>query len=103
MGAILDPTQLPEKIAELLRLIGLLRVVHTSDIELAVGVDPATMLSTGRVAQLPRQSATMLSMSDRPIRVPPDERVSMAALDVGALEVARSLSRALLDALGSRG
>jgi hypothetical protein len=102
MGAILDATQLPEQIADLLRLVGLLRVVDTSEIAVAVGVDPAMMLSTGRVAQLPRQSASMLSTSDRPVRVPPDEHVSSAALNVGALEVARSLSRALFEAVGSR-
>ena len=93
MGAILDPAQLPEQIAELLRLVGLLRVVDTKEMAVAVGVDPVMMLSTGRVAQLPRHSASMLSTSDRPLRVPPDEYLSSAALNVGALEVARSLSR----------
>src|SRR6266542_1586174 len=60
MGSILDPTQLPEQIAGLLRLIGLLRVVESRHVAIGVGVAPAMMLSMGRVAQLPRQSATML-------------------------------------------
>jgi hypothetical protein len=102
MGAILDPAQLPEQIAELLRLVGLLRVVDTKEMAVAVGVDPVMMLSTGRVAQLPRHSASMLSTSDRPLRVPPDEYLSSAALNVGALEVARSLSRMLFEAVGGR-
>lgn len=96
MGSILDPIQLPEQIAQLLRLIGLLRVVETSQVAIGVGVDPATMLSTGLVTQLPRQSATRLSMSGHPLRVAPDELVTVAALDAGALEVARSLSRELV-------
>jgi hypothetical protein len=102
MGPILDSTQLPEQIAGLLRLVGALRIVETSEIALAVGVDPVMMLSTGRVAQLPRQSAIMLSTSDSPVRVRSDERVSAAALNTGALEVARSLSRALHEAVESR-
>jgi hypothetical protein len=102
MGAVLDRTQLPDQIAELLRLVGVLRVVDAGQIAVAVGVDPAMMLSAGRVAHLPRQSASKLSMSDRPLMIPPDEQVSSAALNVGALEVARSLSRALLEALDNR-
>jgi hypothetical protein len=96
MGSILDDIELPKQIAGLLRLIGQLRVVDTPNVAIAVGVQPTTMISTGRVAQLPRQSAGMLSMSDQPIRVHPDELVSQAALGVGALELARILSRALL-------
>jgi hypothetical protein len=102
MGSILDPTELPEQIAGLLRLIGLLRVVDSDQVAIGIGVEPTLMLSTGRVAQLPRQSATMLSMSDRPVRVHPDELVTVAALDIGALEVGRSLSRALTEAVGAR-
>ena len=102
MGSILDATQLPEQIADLLRVIGLMRVIQSRHVAIAIGVDPATMLSTGRVTQLPRQSASMLSMSDRPVRVPPDELVTTAALDVGAPEIARSLSRVLLEVVNAR-
>lgn len=102
MGSILDATDLSEQIAGMLRLIGSLRIVESSQVALGVGVDPTMMLSTGRVAQLPRQSATMLSMSECPIRVPPDELVTIAALDVGATEVARALSRSLLEAIAAR-
>lgn len=102
MGSILDPAELPEQIAGLLRLIGLLRMAESRQVAIGIGVDPAIMLSTGRVAQLPRQSASMLSMSDRPLRIAPDELVTMAALDAGALEVGRLLSRALLEAFRAR-
>jgi Domain of unknown function (DUF4062) len=97
MGSILDGTELPTQIAGLLRLIGHLRVVESPSLAIAIGIQPTMMLSTGRVDQLPRQSASMLSMSDKPIRVHPDETVSQAALDVGAPEVAQILTRLLLD------
>lgn len=101
MGAVLDQSHLPNQIATLLRLVGSMRLIDSSNIAIALGVDPAMMLSTGRADQLPRQSATILSMSDQPIRVPPDELVTAAALDTGALDLARILSRALLDAAQS--
>ena len=102
MGSILDPDALREQLAGLLRLIGFLRVIETTQLAIAAGVDPTIMLSTGRVGQVPRQSASMLSTSDRPLRVPPDELVTLAALDAGALEVGRALSRALLEAASAR-
>lgn len=102
MGAILDPTRLPEQVADWLRLIGALRVIQTDHVAIGVGVDPAAMLSTGRVEELPRQSARIRMTSDQPISTPPDELVSIAALDAGALEAARPLVRALIDELESR-
>lgn len=97
MGSILDDTELPKQVAGLLRLIGQLRIVESPNMAIAIGIQPTTMLSTGRVAQLPRQSASMLSMAVKPIRVHPDEVVSLAALGVGALEVAQILSRMLVE------
>lgn len=97
MGSILDDTELPKQVAGLLRLIGQLRIVESPSMAIAIGIQSTTMLSTGRVAQLPRQSASMLSMSDKPIRVHPDEVVSQAALSVGSLEVAQILSRMLVE------
>jgi hypothetical protein len=90
MGPILDETALPGQVAGLLRLIGQLRV------------DPTTMLSVGQCARLPRTSATMLSVSDQPLRLEPDECVTLAALDRGAQDVGRVLTRALLEALTAR-
>jgi hypothetical protein len=102
MGSILDDAELPKQIAGLLRLIGQFRIVESPNVAIAIGVQSTTMLSTGRVTQLPRQSASMLSMSDKPVRVHPDELVSQAALGVGALEVAKILSRMLVEAATRR-
>lgn len=102
MGSILDDADLPGQIIRMLRLLGAIRVFGSARLAIAVGVNPTMMLSFGRVAQLPRSSASMLSLSDRPIRVEADESVSPAALNVGAPEVARVLSRALLNAARRR-
>lgn len=101
MGSILDPTELPDQIAKLLRLAGMLRVIESAQVAIGIGVDPTNGLSTARVTQLPRHSVTWLSMSDQPLRVPPDELVTVAALGVGSLEVGRLLSRALLETAGT--
>lgn len=41
----------------------------------------------------------LLSMSDRPIRVEPDECVTVAGLASGAAEAAQPLARAIFDAI----
>lgn len=97
MGSVLDPTALPDQVADLLRLIGMLRVIEASQIAIGIGVDSPIMVTVDSVGRLPRQSASGMSMSDRPVRIAPDELVTIAALDVGALEVARGLSRELLE------
>ena len=99
LGSILDPARSPDQVAGLLRLIGNLRVVESSQIAIAAGVEPSTLVSVGRSDGMPRQSATMLMSSD-PLRAVPDELVSTAALGAGAAEVARSVSRRIVDAAG---
>ena len=102
MGPVLDETDLPGQIAGLLRLVGQLRVVESPQVAVAGGIDPTVMLSIGRVAQLPRSSATMPWVSDQPLRMAPDESVTLGALDAGALEVSRALSRTLLETFVGR-
>jgi hypothetical protein len=68
IGAILDETDLPGQLAGLLRLLGQLRVIESPQVAIAVGLNPTLMLSVGRVPQVPRQSAAILSVSDRPIQ-----------------------------------
>jgi hypothetical protein len=97
LGSILDPVRLPNQVAELLRLIGSLRVVESPQIAIAAGVEPSTLVSVGSSDGMPRQAATMLMSSDQ-IRAVPDELVSAAALSAGAAEVARSVSRSIVDA-----
>ncbi|HZX08206.1 DUF4062 domain-containing protein [Kribbella sp.] len=100
LGSILDPARLPDQVAGLLRLIGNLGVVESSQIAIAAGVEPSNLLSVGRSDGMPRQRATMLMSSD-PLRALPDELVSAAALGSGAAEVARSVSRRIMDVAGA--
>jgi hypothetical protein len=99
MGSILDINALPDQIAGLLRLIGQLRITNTPQLAIGVGINTTMSLSTDTIARLPRQSASLTSLSDRPLHVPPDEQVTRAALDTGALEVARALTSSLLHVL----
>ncbi|MET7424278.1 CHAT domain-containing protein [Dactylosporangium sp. NPDC005555] len=98
LSAVLDRDHLPTQIADLLRLIGRLELLDAEHMAVAAGVQSTLMLSINSVDRLPRQQAGMLSLSDKPIRVEPDERVSAAALAGSAPEAARALSRAILDA-----
>jgi hypothetical protein len=95
-------TELPDQIADLMRVIGPMRVIQSPQVAIAIAVDPAMMLSKGHVTRCLDKSASMLSMSDRPVRVPPDELVTTAAVDVSAPGIARSLSRVLLEVVNAR-
>jgi len=98
MGSVLDESLLPAQIADSLRLLGSLHLVETDNVAIAVGVDHTMLLTAGNLGRGERTHATMLRISDSPVRVPPDESVTLPALDVAATEVARPLARALLRA-----
>ena len=63
--------------------------------------DPATMITIGRVSELATRTSAEIAGSGRidHIHVEPDETVSRAALDTGAIEAARPLAQRLIDAL----
>lgn len=98
MGAVVDADDLTRQIGELLRMIGSLNILDGERIVVAVGIDNIGMLSSGRIADLPRSRASSLSMTNQPVHLPPDESVSIAALGVGAAEAASPLAHALADA-----
>lgn len=98
LGAVLDPAQLPLQIASMLRLIGHTQAITSSHVAIAVGIEPTRTLSIGSASDLPRNSAQFLVMSDQPLRVEPDESVTLAALDAGAAEVGGIVSRRLIEA-----
>jgi hypothetical protein len=57
--ALLDPEDLAARIAEGLRLVGRLRVLNSSHVAVAAGIDPASLITVGRISQLgARTSAT---------------------------------------------
>jgi hypothetical protein len=99
--AVLDPDDLTARIAEALRLAGRLGVVHSGHIAVAVGVDPASLTTVGKVAQLGTRTSATFAGSGRLERVlvEPDEAVTLAALDLGATDVARAAARRLINAV----
>lgn len=97
MGSILDPNKLPEQIAGMLRLVGALNLIEAERIAIGVGVDPTNMLTVdGFDEHRGRNRAVGVSLSNEPLRVNPDESVSVTALNAGATEVANHLARALI-------
>lgn len=98
LGAVLDPAQLPLQIAGMLRLIGHTQAISSPQVAIAVGIEPVGTLSIGKVSDMPRSSAQLLKMSDRPLRVEPDELVTAAALNTGAAEAGAIVCRRLIEA-----
>ncbi|WP_375477046.1 DUF4062 domain-containing protein [uncultured Jatrophihabitans sp.] len=102
MGSVVDPDDLSVQLADLLRMVGSLNLIDREAVAIAVGIDNISMLSSGRVTELPRSQATFLSTSQEPLHLPPDELVSIAALGTGAVEAARPLAHALIEATRRR-
>ena len=98
LGVILDPAQLPLQIAGMLRMIGHTQAISSPHVAIAAGIEPVRTLSIGKVSDMPRSSAQLLKMSDQPLRVEPDELVTLAALNTGAPEAGAILSRRLIEA-----
>lgn len=99
LGAMLDSDDLEKAVALQLRVIGALNVMSADRFTLSVGLGGAMGMVSLAKPGVQRSSASMGFGSDEPVRVEPDESVSLAAFDVGADDVARSLVRALLRAV----
>jgi Domain of unknown function (DUF4062) len=103
MGSIIDPMKLPDQIASMLRFIGALNLIDTERIVIGAGVAPVNMLTVDRFDEYrSRTTAYGLGMSDKPLRIMPDESVSRAALNTGAAEVSGHLARTLIERFRSR-
>lgn len=98
---VLDPDHLTARITEALRLVGRLRMLNARHVAVAVGIDPASLTTVGRISQLATQTSATFAGGGRLERVyiEPDEAATTAALDRGAEEVARPLARRLIDAV----
>lgn len=66
---------------------------------LAIAVNPSTILGVGPLGSLGRRSSAQITAPGRgPLRVAPDESVSVGALNDGADQAGRVLAENLLDA-----
>ncbi len=98
---VADQEDLTRQIAEGLRLAGRLNVVSADRLAVAVGIDPASMITIGRVSEMATRSSASIAGGGRldRVHIEPDETVSRAALDTGADEAGRPLAQRLIDAL----
>lgn len=95
IGAYVNHDNVTSIIAEQLRLIGALDVLTADQFAISAGLAGSMMISAGR------GSATSLGFgNEQPIRITPDESVSIAAFDLGAAEVATLLARRIVASIG---
>ena len=103
MGSILDPDDLTDRLGGLLRTAGAVMPGAAEHLALAVGVDPLSSVSEGKVTGVARNKVTLAGTGGGRLAVPPDEAVTRAALGHGSRDAARGLSEALLTAFRSKG
>jgi hypothetical protein len=99
--AVLDPDDLTARITEALRLAGRMRLINTSHVAIAVGIDPASLITVGSVSELATQASATYAdggLLDY-VHLQPDEAATIAALENGATEVAHSVARRLINAV----
>ena len=98
---MLDPDDLAARITEALRLAGRLRVINAGQVAVAAGIYPASLTTVGSVSELATQASAAYAGGGRLeyVHLQPDEAATIAALDNGAAEVARSMARRLIDAV----
>jgi hypothetical protein len=99
--AVLDPDDLTVRITEALRLVGRLRVLNSSHVAVAAGIDPASLITVGRISQLDTRTSATFAGGGRleQVHIEPDEAATITALDRGAAEVARPIAQRLIDAV----
>ena len=99
--AVLDPDDLTARITEALRLVGRLQLLDSSHVAVAAGIDPASLITVGRISQLDTQTSATFAGGGRleQVHIEPDEAATTAALDRGAAEGARPIAQRLIDAV----
>lgn len=97
MGAVLDPIGVVKQARELLEMLVELDVPAPESVALAVGVEPAIMVTEDQVAHLPRRRASGMRMAEH-VRVAPDDAVSYQALCANVAEVADELGARIMAA-----
>ena len=104
MGSILDPADLTERLAQLLRTVGAVMPGDASHLALAVGIDPLGMLSEGKVTGVSRSrmSPRLGSGNQRLAALAGPDRHPGRPQPRSSRDAGRSLTDALLTALRSR-
>jgi hypothetical protein len=102
MAAIFDADDVAKQVAKSLRLVGSLQLIRVPQIAIAIGIEPTMMLAVGPIEELRRASSVSLRSKDTPVRLEPDEAVTLEALDADAAAVAQSAARLLAEKLTER-
>ena len=103
MGSVLDATELPRRIARLLRLLGGMVPAPEVSWGLGVGLVPSMTLAVGSEATLgARSSAQGFGFQETVIHIEPDEAVGPGAFSTGSEEVGTVLARNLTNAFTNR-
>jgi hypothetical protein len=76
--------------------------IRTSQVAIAIGVEPTMMLTVGTVAKLSRANSVSLRSNDTSVRIEADEAVSLEALGADADTVARSATRLVANKRSAR-
>jgi hypothetical protein len=99
LATIFDPGEVTKQITMSLRLVGVLQLVQSTKVAIAVGIEPTTMLAVGTLNDLRNANSISFGVRSGSVRLEPDEVVSHDALDSGANDVAATISRLLTQKL----
>lgn len=96
LGAVLDEEDLAGQLANMLATLVELPIPAPELMVPAVGIEPARMVSAGKVSDLPRSSASLGHGMPAHIRPPADDAVTFAALRAHRDDVAVELAARLV-------
>jgi hypothetical protein len=95
LGAVLDESHLTDQLVDLLDTLTSLPLPTAELVVPAIGIEPATMVAVGSVAQIPRSSAQIGHGMPRNVRPVVEDAVTWAALSTHSTDVAVELAARL--------
>lgn len=98
MGSVVEPATIGSLVADMLRLIGLTGGCGSGPVAIAIGIFEPMLVTVDALRDGGRTSAAV-NTNGGPVRLAPDEVVSLASLHDGAAEMGDHLGAALIDAL----
>ena len=96
LGAILDESHLSEQLASMLAMLTALPLPAPDLVVPVVGIEPAAMVSVGKVTDLPRSSAQLGHGMPMQVRPPADEAIAFVALHDHRNDIAAELAARLV-------
>jgi nucleoside phosphorylase len=96
LGAVLDADDLVERLTTMLALLIELNAPEPAEVGLAVAIDPATMVSEGRVADMPRSRAHIAISLPTSVQVRADDALRFDRLTADAAGIGEEMAARLL-------